>query len=415
MIEEFAILVKSIFTCKSSSVLREVSFLSIAKVLSVLASTDQGRKYFLQGRTSNNHNNDLLELFTSFVDKSLFETQERISQRIIEASLFFLRQFYKTYEGLLWMNRFNIHKSLAKSRLSLNNSGGNEQFDLMLIDNLLNFGATPKGVVLLHNSGSMVACVSYMLARYAFDAHIRYGKKMHVSQCEKFGYGTLVSQIATTQSGMNALCETKWTNSYLDDLFDLLECKNVMSTPRLDIEVEAYIKTLTNVLKVFTSFCGISACVKWGCHSFEDLFAKLILVDMSTPSELMNPDESLQTGLIILRHLTASIDSYILLESKFQFVKILKQKHADSFIQAVDDQRVFLIDENNLLCNSIIISTQVTGGPSERCVPSIEFDDIATENFQPYAYNWEDVPLVIAPRINILILPDINRFISFNF
>jgi Broad-minded protein len=142
--------------------------------LSDIASSDRGRKFILNVSTEderlgtrNSNDKELLRLFTSFVEQSLMENKpSRFSSKVIGASIFFLRQFYRTWEGLLWIEKLTTHESLAKSRRLPGSSDYDELFDVMLIDNLLNFGATNKGVVLLHNSKSMVPCVSYMLARY---------------------------------------------------------------------------------------------------------------------------------------------------------------------------------------------------------------------------------------------------------
>lgn len=169
LLNELTALIKHIINLKTVTPVDEVCFLSVAIMLSDIASTDQGKKFILQGFNQNQSDNfkcELLESIASFVNKELQEKTTKFSSQVIGSAIFFLRQFYRTWEGLLYMKRFSLHESLAKRRFDSRNYTYNEKFDLMLIDNLLNFGATPQGVVLLHSSGSMVPCVSYMLARY---------------------------------------------------------------------------------------------------------------------------------------------------------------------------------------------------------------------------------------------------------
>jgi hypothetical protein len=177
VLNELSIQIHKIINIKKVTPVDEVSFLSIAVILSDIASSDQGKKFILQNysindtqnsksRKSNSNSCQLLEDIASFVEKSLLGTQEnKLSSKVLGSSIFFLRQFYRTWEGLIRVRRFNLHISLAKSRVSPDSPVYDETFDSILIDNLLNFGATAEGVVLLHNSGSMVPCVAYMLAR----------------------------------------------------------------------------------------------------------------------------------------------------------------------------------------------------------------------------------------------------------
>ena len=56
-------------------------------------------------------------------------------------------------------------------------SSRNMQFTLlwedMLRDNLLNFAGTPKGLLLLQQTGAINECVSYMHSRYARKVQVR--------------------------------------------------------------------------------------------------------------------------------------------------------------------------------------------------------------------------------------------------
>ena len=63
-----------------------------------------------------------------------------------------------------------------------------------LRDNLLSYATTPKGVLLMHQSTAMSACVEYMC--------LRQRRKIQVSPLEKFGYGSIITQIAGTACGM---------------------------------------------------------------------------------------------------------------------------------------------------------------------------------------------------------------------
>lgn len=115
--------------------------------------------------------------------------------------------------------------------------------------------------------------------------------------------GTLVSQLSTSRSGMKALCETGWIKSYISDLFDLLEFENSMSGSMLDTNGENYFKSVSNILKVFSTFSGISSCLEFEENTSEErgslthLMKFLVLVDKSEIADLVNFEESHQTGI----------------------------------------------------------------------------------------------------------------------
>ncbi|MEJ1286771.1 TBC1 domain family member 32 [Cricetulus griseus] len=66
-----------------------------------------------------------------------------------------------------------------------------------LLDDLLNFAATPKGLLLLQRTGAINECVTFMFNQYA--------KKLQISRQKKFGYEVLVVQVASTAAGAVAL------------------------------------------------------------------------------------------------------------------------------------------------------------------------------------------------------------------
>lgn len=45
----------------------------------------------------------------------------------------------------------------------------------MLLDNLLNFAATPKGLMLLQQTGATHECVAYMFTRFTKKLQVEYG------------------------------------------------------------------------------------------------------------------------------------------------------------------------------------------------------------------------------------------------
>ncbi|KAJ3072031.1 hypothetical protein HK102_006330, partial [Quaeritorhiza haematococci] len=166
-----------------------------------------------------------------------------ISLKILGSFIFFLRQLYRTSEGLLWLQEHELHLALAENmklfdsespyaNLSGGHSGAHsnerpkvpaaamsgvkealqrgvggdgvsnadqsaagsisnplfeyasfEEWKVICIDNLLNFAGTPKGVLLLQQSGAMEECMKYMFHRYV-NAQTRSNRSLYVFQYE---------------------------------------------------------------------------------------------------------------------------------------------------------------------------------------------------------------------------------------
>jgi Broad-minded protein len=161
---------------------------------------------------------------------------------------------------------------------------------------------------------------------------------MRVSECEKFGYGTLVSQISTTRSGMSALCETGWIKSYIFELLDILEFENCHAGSLLDTSGENYVKSVSNILKALSTFSGVSSCLDFELNApmergtLHHLIRNLALIDKGRASKMASFEEAHNIGLAILEHIISSADSMILLEVNFGVHEVLQQLHNDSHI-----------------------------------------------------------------------------------
>ena len=91
-------------------------------------------------------------------------------------------------------------RSMAASLTELQSGDIKERHEKSLLDNLLNFASTPKGVLHVQQTGSINECAEYMYSRYK--------QNLQVSKIEKFGYGVMMTQIAATAPGMISLENT---------------------------------------------------------------------------------------------------------------------------------------------------------------------------------------------------------------
>ncbi|KAJ3197649.1 hypothetical protein HK101_002077 [Irineochytrium annulatum] len=396
---------------KASERETERVLINIAETLSNIAATDSGRKFILRGgKTTENANpskartgcrSELLKAIATFAKYGFEGDVKLVSLKVLSAYVFFLRQLYRTCEGLFCLEGYRLHKSLSTNLhdgksldCSDTPSISSDEWRTMLIDNLLNFAGTPKGVLLLQQSGSMETCVAHMFHRYE--------KKMQVSSREKFGYGVLVSQVSTTKPGMQALYKTGLLKSFIKDMWTFLESDFPFGNPHLEPDDFSTRKIVENILKALASFPGLNVVLELEansdeCNSFSHAIRKMVLLDRPRSDDfLITLEESHAIGLRILRLLSSSLDSFLALEVHFQFQESLLRLQDECRRRIARDQQedVFVIDENSILRNHILVATYVMGGPSERKLPPVDTDMEKCKMFSQYP-----VPACYVPEI----------------
>ncbi|XP_041453945.1 protein broad-minded-like [Lytechinus variegatus] len=204
----------------------DLTMLCVAEVLSAMASWETGTKLLLYGENGSTFQHTptaAVHIISEFCNRAMdqpiaTEFQTQPSRPVIGVFLYVCRQLYSTSEGLLILHPYGLHHSVANAwrevsrEVEMGDTPVMEQSDVTpenmaardafmweqnLLDNLLNFAGTPKGMLLLQQTGVINECVAYMYGRYT--------KKLQVSKMEKFGYGTMVTQVSATAPGMVAL------------------------------------------------------------------------------------------------------------------------------------------------------------------------------------------------------------------
>ncbi|KAI8803521.1 broad-minded protein-domain-containing protein, partial [Cladochytrium replicatum] len=390
----------------------EQSFISIAETLASIASTESGRRFLLRGgstaassisgtldqpdKTSTSH---VAHVVAKLVKDTLDNPHNRsFSLRALGTFIFFLRLLYSTCEGLHHLKSYAIHRTLAGC-LSAGDgfkwsSDPLKDWRITCIDNLLNFAGTPKGVLMLDTTGVMEQCVAYMFHRYQ--------KKAQVSRCEKFGYGVLASQLSATEPGMRALCATGLTGSFIMDLWThVIHCDVPFGSPHYRADSYGRNKIILNTMKLFSSFPGLVSALRWedvkksnlqdGSRSqtrngtFSELMETVIIVDLKKERDpFFIFEDSHQIALRILMVVASSLDSFLVLQTKFRFVDaLMRLQRASRLKQGCSSAHdVHIIDEHTILRNSLLVAAFTTGGPSERCVPPANHT-LRTKAFTP--------------------------------
>ncbi|CAL1586616.1 unnamed protein product [Knipowitschia caucasica] len=219
-----------------------VTLTLIADVLARIANTNKGLDLFLHQKNvliSHNERTSVAHIIVQFTLKLLrkeLPLSDPELSAVCGAFIFVCRQIYNTCDGLQVLWPYRLHTVLATQWKKIREglpaaapattqrlTGTSENtyklvWEDSILDSLLNFAVTPKGLFLLQQSGAINECVGYMFSRFT--------KKLQVSRCEKFGYGVMVTQIAATAPGVVALKSSGFIQALVFELWSVLECGN---------------------------------------------------------------------------------------------------------------------------------------------------------------------------------------------
>ncbi|EMP26442.1 Protein broad-minded [Chelonia mydas] len=387
----------------------ETSLIHIADILARIAAVEDGLSLLLYGGNMNSAKKDSLtaaHTIVQFTKKLLDENISVLSgsemlPAVKGAFIFVCRQMYSTCEGLQVLIPYGLHESIAdawKKASSLSeriptpvpgadsiSSGNQESQNIMvweetLLDDLLNFAATPKGGLLLQNTGALNECVTFMFSRFS--------KKLQVSGCERFGYGVIVTQIASTSPGAVALQRSGFIKSLITELWAVLECgrddhrvTHPSSTPvdPIDRNCQKSFLALVNLLSypAIYELIGDQEIPNKPEYSLRevptnviDIIDRLIILNSEAKiHSLFNYEQSHIFGLRLLSVLCCDLDTLLLLESQYKVSQVLLNAQKENIIETSEGPGNFIIDGLSVERNHVLVRINLTGGPVERILP----------------------------------------------
>ncbi|KAL1770506.1 broad-minded isoform X1 [Sigmodon hispidus] len=174
----------------------ETALIHIADILARIASVEEGLILLLYGENMNSSEEEsptgahIIAKFSKKLldeDISIFSGSEMLPV-VKGAFISVCRQIYGTCEGLQVLLPYGLHDSIAKAwkktsllseRIPTPVEGSDSVSSVSqespnivawednLLDDLLNFAATPKGLLLLQRTGAINECVMFMFNQYA--------------------------------------------------------------------------------------------------------------------------------------------------------------------------------------------------------------------------------------------------------
>ncbi|KAF3850182.1 hypothetical protein F7725_019901, partial [Dissostichus mawsoni] len=333
----------------------------IADVLARIANTDRGLSLFLYEKNLVVSNNErtfpahvIVQFTLMLLEKELSSLSDSdMSQTSCGAFIFVCRQMYNTCEGLQVLRPYGLHKAVAaawKKTSSLSErvptpvpgaTAGTFSPNMLiweetLLDSLLNFAATPKGLLLLQQTGAITECVSYMFSRFT--------KKLQVSRCEKFGYGVMVTQVAATAPGVAALHTSGFVRALVVELWSVLEC----GIEEVGVAVWELLGRQPLANKSEYTLREMPT-------SIPDMIDRLIAVNTDAKiHSLFHYEQSHTFGLRLLSVLCCNLDSFLLLESQYNIVSMLLQSQRENVTEQ-DNDGEFIIDNLSVERNHVLV------------------------------------------------------------
>lgn len=404
----------------------DAALIHIADLLSSIASTSCGRQHLLFGE-SQDQQAAPIHVLAEFAKKVI---KDELPSRSIGNFIFVCRQLYSTCLGLLVLKKHRLHELIystwrVASREAENaatptpaadgstcstsrESPSKMQWEETLRDNLLNFASTPSGLLILQQTGALGECVSYMYSRYV--------RKLQVSKCEKFGYGYMMSQIASTAPGILALQNAGFIATLIRSLWGVLEVvdDSPIFTPK-SWPVSAIDKTskkpFTNLINLLSSFLAVyeilggkplptqaEYSVRQAPDSIAGVLDRLVFVDTNAKiTSLFNYEQSHAFGLRFLSVMTCCLDTLLLLDAQYNFQEKLLTCQAEN---VVDGSKTIMIDMLSLERNYILVKTYLIGGPSERVVPPRTLQLGSNSSFAFPLFSSYPIPNEYVPNVS---------------
>lgn len=423
----------------------------IADVLARIANSNRGLDLFLHKKnvvTSHSERTFAAHVIVQFTLKLLQKELPGLSDTDVFYSLcgafiFVCRQMYNTCEGLQVLRPYGLHKALAtswkqiKDKLPPSVSGTSQVltsehenmrvWEETVLDSLLNFAVTPKGLLLLQQTGAINECVGYMFSRFT--------KKLQVSRCEKYGYGVMVTQIAATAPGVVALNNSGFIRALVLELWSLLECGSEdvrVARPKpipMDPIDRSCLKSFLSLVNLLSS--SHSAWELLGRQtlankreytlremptSISDLIDRLIAVNSDAKiHSLFHFEQSHTFGLRLLSVLCCNLDTFLLLESRFNICTMLLQNQKENVAELGSGEGEIILDSLSVERNYVLVCVSVVGGPSERVLPPRSLQE------QDDPYPWPMFSCYPVPQCYTLALkeskqmspdPELNKFLA---
>ncbi|XP_065537052.1 protein broad-minded isoform X1 [Lathamus discolor] len=422
----------------------ETTLIDVADILARIAAVDDGLSFLLHGenkKTAKEDSPTAVHVIVQFTKKLLHDNISVLSGSellpvVKGAFIFICRQMYRTCEGLQVLIPYGLHESMGEawkkmsllservptpvtgadsiSSVSLE-SKNSLLWEETLLDALLNFSATPKGLFLLHSTGAMNDCVDLIFGSLS--------KKLQANEYEEFGNKVIITQMATIPSGAVALQSSGFIKALVTELWALLECgkddlriTQPKSTPidPIDQSCQKSVLSLINLLTYPAVFELLSKqdIPNKPVYSFRevptdiiDIIDRLIILNSEAKiHSLFSYEQSHIFGLRLLNVLCCELNTLLLLESQYKVSQVLLTAQEENVIETSEGPGDFIVDGLSVERNHVLVRINLIGGPQERILPSRVLDKGSN------SYPWPMFSSLPLPKCYLAEVPKKGEF-----
>ncbi|NXX40193.1 BROMI protein, partial [Tricholaema leucomelas] len=387
----------------------ETTLTDVADILARIAAVEDGLSVLLYGeneKTAKEDSPTAVHVIVQFTKRLLRDDISLLSGSkllpvVKGAFIFVCRQMYRTCEGLQMLIPYGLHESIAEAwkKTSLlservptpitgadsTSSIGLESKNILLweetlLDALLNFSATPKGLFLLHSTGVMNDCVNFMVSSLS--------KKLQTDEYEEFDSKAIVAQMATTPAGAVALQSSGFIKALVTELWALLECgkddlriTRPKSTPVDPIDPSCQ-KSFLSLINLLTYPAVLELLSKQDIPNkptyslrevptgITDIIDRLIILNSDAKiHSLFSYEQSHTFGLRLLNVLCCELNTLLLLETQYKVSQALLTAQEENVTETSEGPRDFIIDSLSVERNHVLVRLNLIGGPQERILP----------------------------------------------
>ncbi|NXP77238.1 BROMI protein, partial [Ramphastos sulfuratus] len=392
----------------------ETTLTDVADILARIAAVEDGLSVLLYGeneKTAKEDSPTAVHVIVQFTKKLLHDDISLLSGSellpVVKGGFIFVcRQMYRTCEGLQMLIPYGLHESIAEawkktsllservptpvtgsdstSSISLE-SKNTLLWEETLLDALLNFSATPKGLFLLHSTGAMNDCVNFMVSSLS--------KKLQTDEYEESGSRVIVTQMATTPAGAVALQSSGFIKALVTELWALLECgkddlriTQPKSTPVDPIDPSCQ-KSFLSLINLLTYPAVLELLSKQDIPNkpmyslrevptgIIDIIDRLIILNSDAKiHSLFSYEQSHTFGLRLLNVLCCELNTLLLLETQYKVSQALLTAQEENVTETSEGPRDFIIDSLSVERNHVLVRINLIGGPQERILPSRVLD-----------------------------------------
>ncbi|CAF1415924.1 unnamed protein product [Adineta steineri] len=396
----------------------ENSLISLADLFAAMASNDVGYQYLI--RTPSSSNPSPASLIVSYVkriisqytnnrsglitpDLSLTTSYSSMPTKLLSEFIYVCRLIYSRTMGLLTIKRTNLHKILAdafKIEIETNNTPSlyrsqsvvsedqlnqnNISWKDTLLDNLLLFAVTPKGMYLLTQTSYLPECVTYIDERWRSAGQ--------VGKLENYGYGYLLSQMANTPSVVSRLDHSGFVEYLIDQLWSELEYVaddlTTVFPRRFPSEpISRYaLKPLLSLLSLVSPFSATYELLSADenelltPHNADENPKPCTLTGLLERISFISDDNEIQkllgyehthtTGLRLLSVMQSDLDVQLILETKFNYIEKLRQAQGE-----MESGGNIILDQLTIARNHVLVNAELLGGVQEKNMPPWTLND----------------------------------------